>query len=1399
MMLSAPAQAQTYTVTVESGIHYLKGTIVEASCNPSYTSASEYTPFVTAGAFYLLPELRLILSNGKWIPGSVSSTGIGSIGTADSESTITSTLSADGIVVGTETGTIIGPSPGTITGRSTLDLNTGAFTWVRTISRSYSDPPCPRQITDTQDRRALLPIRKSPFTTLPPRLVLTNPFANYVNGRFLPSQVTPFQAGDAPVATRLAADGATAVVVAFRTNQRAPVSLALTAPALGTACCSIGSLAPYDPQYLSTMAPANGLTSLTVAQPAFCDPNGVSNCVYLALLWAPREVPVSATDLHDGRFPAVEIKVTATQPSSTPLDTSIRLVPPPLLLVHGVWSNAAAAWTDLLHWLRTDPVHRYPHQLIGLVDYGPYSHRSFRDPVVQNQFSEKLARVLLEAAQAGAAARRVDVVAHSMGGLVTRYFLENTLKSIHYLPAKPVRELITIGTPHTGSRLGIELWANKNQVPSLSPKGLAFGHICQDLKVIPCTLGNFFAWQKKFIDTAVEDLQTGLAQKDGVDYRAIVGNAPAVSATEVALDLIVGGFLDPKSVDSILGPGHDTIVHESSQRAEYGGLSAAREVLAMADIVHTAVAPWDAGETPTPAVWRQALYWLMGGVKASPQPVTTPRAQTAKAAVPPPMLDLTGYTPVASSTFSVSPASGSSLTIGRSASIVATSATKTLTQFLLFQTAAAPTDAMLLYAPAAPFSIPFQPMHLGTAEFLAVAMFSDQTYATTVLQYPLQPVGVAVALMLRDAPATGFEIGSTVTVHAEARYANNAVVDITQTASYTARSGTSTVFAIAPGGAITATGTGVDWLDVSHGGKTVSAPIAVGTCTYALGPSNQLVPVAGGALTINVLTQPGCVWNADEDDSWVSLTGSARGVGPESFSVQIAANISGAPRLATVRAGTGKAVITQLSTNCTYTGLPAQVAVPPAGGSGSLQVGTGFSCPVVAATTATWLTTLGSTSPVVYSAEPNPLGVARSATVTIGTQTVTFVQAGNTTIPPVSANPFGIVDTPLDNRSGVTGAVPFTGWALDDVAVTRIAICRDAFGAEVAPIDPNCGGQAQIFVGFATVIESARPDVAAIYSSYPHNTRAGWGFMVLTNMLPNQGNGTYRFTIWAYDGDGHAVVLATRTMTCANATATLPFGNIDTPSQGGSAAGTQFVNFGWVLTPLPKMIPVDGSTMQVMIDGLPAGTVDYNHERSDITALFPGFQNTRGAVGFRIIDTTKLLNGLHTISWTVTDDSGATEGIGSRFFTVSNGVSGAMRAIDAAIANVDPASLPLETTIVSGRVGWDLEAPYRRLAAEPSGQLIVRSDEVGRIELTLGSSDNARSSLTGYLRTATGLLPLPAGSQLDPGSGVFTWAPGAGFIGAYDLVFVRVDGDTPVARRNVRVVLAPKGLNPAAR
>jgi hypothetical protein len=244
-----------------------------------------------------------------------------------------------------------------------------------------------------------------------------------------------------------------------------------------------------------------------------------------------------------------------------------------------------------------------------------------------------------------------------------------------------------------------------------------------------------------------------------------------------------------------------------------------------------------------------------------------------------------------------------------------------------------------------------------------------------------------------------------------------------------------------------------------------------------------------------------------------------------------------------------------------------------------------------------------------------------------------------------SSAPFGSFDTPANGASGVTGAVPVTGWALDDTSVQSLEIWRSPVAGE----PPS-----NVFVGYATFVPGARPDVAAAYPAYPNSDRAGWGYMLLTNMLPSGGNGSYTLHAFAIDGDGSRTLLGSKTLSCTNATATKPFGTLDTPAQGQTVSGSAYNVFGWALTPLPAAIPTNGSTIQLFVDGSPLGHPSYNLYRSDIATLFPGYANTNGAVGLFVLDTTALPNGLHTIAWSVTDDQGRSDGIGSRYFWVQN-------------------------------------------------------------------------------------------------------------------------------------------------
>ena len=248
--------------------------------------------------------------------------------------------------------------------------------------------------------------------------------------------------------------------------------------------------------------------------------------------------------------------------------------------------------------------------------------------------------------------------------------------------------------------------------------------------------------------------------------------------------------------------------------------------------------------------------------------------------------------------------------------------------------------------------------------------------------------------------------------------------------------------------------------------------------------------------------------------------------------------------------------------------------------------------------------------------------------------------------PPAPGPPFGSFDLPAAG-STAEGEVALTGWALDDSGVAGVDIYRSPVPGE--PVQSN----GLVFLGNATLVAGARPDVLGAYPAYPGADRAGWGYMLLSNLLPGHGNGTFTFSAYVRTADGASSLLDTRPVTLINDSAVVPFGTIDTPAQGASVSGV-ITNFGWALTPPPRTIPTDGSTIDVYVDGVPRGHPVYNNYRVDIATVFPGYANSNGGAGYFVLDTRTLTNGVHTIAWVVRDSAGNSAGIGSRFFTVAN-------------------------------------------------------------------------------------------------------------------------------------------------
>jgi hypothetical protein len=456
------------------------------------------------------------------------------------------------------------------------------------------------------------------------------------------------------------------------------------------------------------------------------------------------------------------------------------------------------------------------------------------------------------------------------------------------------------------------------------------------------------------------------------------------------------------------------------------------------------------------------------------------------------------------------------------------------------------------------------------------------------------------------------------------------------------------------------------------------------------------------------------------------------------------------------------------------------LSVTPASGSGSGRISVAVDPAGL---------NVGTYSGIVSVTDPNaPQYTPKTIAVTLN------VYASGST-----SGPFGSFDTPLGGTT-VQNSIPVTGWALDDIGIQSVKIYRD----------PVAGEQAgnPIFIGDAVTVEGARPDVAAAYPGLPSNRKAGWGYMLLTHFLPDGGNGTV--TLWAVakDFEGQTLNLGSKTIYCDNANAVNPFGAIDTPAQGGTASGSDYLNFGWALTPQPASIPVDGSTITVWVDGQPLGHPAYNYYREDIATLFPGYANSDGAIGVFTLDTSGYADGVHTIAWSVSDSAGRIDGIGSRYFDVFNGTGAAASAASAFLAAAQQGDYAENAQLpVYFRVGWDGRVPLETILPESDGRLVVRVRETERVEIHLNpetlpfdvvrpadprirpDSGRGSTSFRGFTDEGAEARPLPLGSFLDSDSGTFSWTPGPGFVGEYRLVFLdAVRG----LKRVVTVRIVPK-------
>lgn len=127
------------------------------------------------------------------------------------------------------------------------------------------------------------------------------------------------------------------------------------------------------------------------------------------------------------------LSVAGLAPERLPREDAWDGAHPPVILLHGYNHNRAATW-PLMAWLRRKGWAAFTLDHAGVDTIEGRAHRLKRRVEVIRQIT---------------GAPRVDLVGHSMGGLVARYYVEQLDG------ASAVGRLITLGTPHRGTGMAI--------------------------------------------------------------------------------------------------------------------------------------------------------------------------------------------------------------------------------------------------------------------------------------------------------------------------------------------------------------------------------------------------------------------------------------------------------------------------------------------------------------------------------------------------------------------------------------------------------------------------------------------------------------------------------------------------------------------------------------------------------------------------------------------------------------------------------------------------------------------------------------------------------------------------------------------------------------------------------
>ncbi|MFY2561770.1 choice-of-anchor A family protein [Corallococcus terminator] len=176
----------------------------------------------------------------------------------------------------------------------------------------------------------------------------------------------------------------------------------------------------------------------------------------------------SPEDFNDGASAALASRVTNLFAAFTPTGGTqateflpLTLVRPPLVVIHDIWSSCTA-------WKGNALIYDSTLFDITCADYSHSNAAGIDTPENKDVFARAVDEALTEHRHDNVAVTQVDVLAHGMGGLMARKFVDRgNYRDDSNFDKGSLNRLITMNTPHVGARIADKIVEMREYVKTL--------------------------------------------------------------------------------------------------------------------------------------------------------------------------------------------------------------------------------------------------------------------------------------------------------------------------------------------------------------------------------------------------------------------------------------------------------------------------------------------------------------------------------------------------------------------------------------------------------------------------------------------------------------------------------------------------------------------------------------------------------------------------------------------------------------------------------------------------------------------------------------------------------------------------------------------------------------------